>query len=261
MDAKTTNKRIETIQLCQLKPAGYQRATKTSQVNAISKNFSEAKLGLPLVSERGGDFFLIDGQHRVAALRNLGYTSMNCLVLTGLSYEDEANLFRSQNDCSRRITALNAYKAGLEAQDIECTTISDIVVKHGFTVGGKGVNGIGSVFALSTVYKVFGHETLDSTLEAIRETWPDEPMAVKRHFIVGIAEFLCRFRVSVTDFSEKLGIYSPASVWRKYAEYADNTCAASNDPTLRRAFCKSLVYHYNKSIRYRRNWLKDGDQF
>jgi hypothetical protein len=253
-----TNQRIEEIPLDLLKPAAYQRKTNTSQIKGIIARFDEAKLGLPVVSERDDAYYLIDGAHRAAAMRLLGYSSAKCIVLSGMSYEDEADFFRKQNENSRRINALNAYKAGLEARDVECVTIDALTNKYGFIVGSKGANGICSVFALTTIYKAFGADILDKTLSAIHVTWPHDEMARKREFLVGIAEFMSRF--NIPDFKENLGIHSPSSIWRKYKEYADDSTKSSSDPALRKTFCRALVHHYNKSIRYRKNWLVMEDE-
>ena len=68
MDAKTMNQRIETIPLNRVTTAAYQRPTNARQVMSIVNGFNEAKLGIPGASERGGQYYIVDGTHRVAAL-------------------------------------------------------------------------------------------------------------------------------------------------------------------------------------------------
>lgn len=51
----------------------YQSPVKESQVKKIVKNFDPQKLHTIVVNKRNdGQFFVIDGQHRVEALKELG---------------------------------------------------------------------------------------------------------------------------------------------------------------------------------------------
>ena len=49
-----------------------------------------------VVSFRDGKFNVVDGQHRIAAMRKMadgGNVTVPCLIYTGLSYEQEAELY------------------------------------------------------------------------------------------------------------------------------------------------------------------------
>ena len=71
------------IPLADIVLSDYQRGTNARQVNNIVRKFDEAKLGTLTVSEREGNYHLIDGAHRSRALRILKYTHAPCLVFTG----------------------------------------------------------------------------------------------------------------------------------------------------------------------------------
>ena len=109
MNNKMTSQTIRLLPVGELLVGGYQRPTNTAQVEKIAARFDEAKLGLPIVSERGGQYHLLDGAHRAAALRKLGYTHAMCIVLTGLTYADEAEYFRTQNQNTRQLTRYGRY--------------------------------------------------------------------------------------------------------------------------------------------------------
>ena len=154
MNAKATNQTIRMLPVGELLVGGYQRPTNTAQVERIAAHFDEAKLGLPIVSERDGKYHLLDGAHRTAALRKIGYTHAMCLVLTGLSYQDEADYFRTQNQNSRPLTRYNLFKAGLEAGEEICVKIDEITRANGFTVGmsASRFNNIAAIYALTTIW-------------------------------------------------------------------------------------------------------------
>lgn len=249
MDVKTMNQRIETIPLNRVTAAAYQRPTNARQVMNIVTGFNEAKLGIPVVSERGGQYYIVDGTHRVAALRRLGYERAMFIVLKGLTYEEEADFFRRQNENARGLTLYTRFKAGLESGDETCLAINAIVERNHFVVGtsARSFNTITAVFALITIYDSYGAEALDKTLRLIRETWDGNPTAKNREFLVGVSEFVHRFEVP--DFAVRLGKVSLAAIWQEYLQWAQYQNRATASREMRIAFCRILVRHYNKGIR------------
>ncbi len=195
MAPKTTTQRVEEIALNEIRMGGYQRETKNRRVDKIIAHFNEAKLGMPVVSERDGHYYLIDGNHRVAALRKLNYTSTKFIVLTGMTYEDEANFFMSQNENQSPLSRYNLFNAGLEANNALCINIDRIVRSHGYRVCGsaKDADAITAIYTLEVIATVLGFDVLDDTLSLIRATWDGVKTATNREFLVGVAEFVKRF--------------------------------------------------------------------
>ena len=101
MITKATSQTIRLLSVNELQVGGYQRPTNAAQVEKIVANFDEARLGLPIVSAREGRYHLLDGAHRVAAMRKIGYSHAMCIVLTGLTYQDEAEYFRTWTSTAR----------------------------------------------------------------------------------------------------------------------------------------------------------------
>ncbi len=248
MIEKATSQTIFELPIGALQVGGYQRPTNTAQVDKIVAHFDEAKLGLPIVSERSGQYHLLDGAHRVAALRRLGYTHAKCLVLTGLSYQDEAEYFRTQNQNSRPLTIYNQFKAGLEAGDEQCVQIDRITRANGFTVGmsNRSFNSISAIHALTTVCTVYGYDTLDKTLGVLRATWEGINNVIRREFLVGTAEFVHQFGIS--QFPERMRFRSIAEIWQDYLAESSHFNCKSSDPAMRKAFCRVLVRHYNRGL-------------
>ena len=61
---------LKRIPIDSLKFAGYQRELKQSKVNKIAKNFMPDIVGIGLVSFRDGEFWCLDAQHRIEAMKN-----------------------------------------------------------------------------------------------------------------------------------------------------------------------------------------------
>ncbi len=135
-NVKTTRQCIRMVALAHMEPeSGYQRDTNPAQVESIVNNFDESKLGTLTVSERDGKYHIIDGAHRSKALRALGYTHASCVVLTGLTFEQEAEYFRNQNQDKRGITPMEFFKAGLVSGNEQCVRMFRIANMNGFYIG------------------------------------------------------------------------------------------------------------------------------
>ena len=248
MIERETNQTIRLLSIGTLQVGGYQRPTNTAQVEKIAAHFDEAKLGLPIVSAREGQYHLLDGAHRVAALRKMGYTHAMCIVLTGLSYKDEAQYFRTQNQNTRPLTKYNLYKAGLESGDELCVQIDRITRANGFIVGmsANRCNTIAAIYSLTTICTVYGYDVLDATLALIRATWDGINNATRREFLVGIAEFVHRY--GAAKFAERMRFKNLATIWQDYLVETSHANRQASDPTMRKAFCRVLARHYNQGL-------------
>jgi len=246
INTKATSQRIELIALNDCAPAGYQRPTSPKQVSDIVQEFDEAKLGVLTVSLRGGNYYIIDGLHRSAALKTLGYSHTPCVVLTGMTYEEEAEFFRKQNENKRPITTLEDYASGIESNDPLCLKIDAIVKANGFSVGnGRSFFKIASVHGLYTIVKDYSYKVLDDTLFLLANTWSDIRKASQYECLLGVAEFVSRY--GLAEFSERLKDRFYAISY-DYAE-AMRVQGCAGTTTSRKKFCRALVIHYNKGLR------------
>jgi hypothetical protein len=243
---KATSQRIKMIALSDMEPeSGYQRATNPVQVNNIVKKFDETKLGTLTVSERDGKFHVIDGAHRAKALRKLGYTHANCVVLSGLSFEQEAEYFRNQNEDKRGIRPMEFFKAGLVSGDEQCVSINRIVKSNGFNIGSdnKDFYKIGAVQALFTITEEYGYEILDNTLFLLACTWGGLAKASQAEVLLGLAEFVRRY--GMVDFADRLKDKFSA-VFFDYTEAVRTRVSSS--AASRKKFCRVLVDYYNRGL-------------
>ena len=238
---------IRHISIANMEPeSGYQRPTNPVQVESIVNKFDEKKLGTLTVSERDGKFHVVDGSHRLRALRKLGYTNAWCVVLTGMTFEEEAEYFRSQNEDKRIIKPIEFFKAGLASDDEQCVSIYRIVKANGFHIGSRSKNfyRIAAIQALFAIADDYGYQVLDETLCLLAATWSNFPKASQSETLLGVAEFVSRY--GMADFSERMD----GKFYVVLGDYAESVRvrASVSAATARKKYCRTLVEHYNKGI-------------
>lgn len=191
-----------------------QRPISSVHVNRIIKAFDLRKIGTLLVSKRAtGELVVLDGQHRLQALRELGYgdATIKCEVYEGLTTAEEADLFRGRNTI-KVPSAFDRFEKGVLAGDDRCVAIHRVLERHslrivrGGTYEGRGVRAVGAV---ERVYDM-REGLLDLTCGIAVAAWPMNPDATDGKILTGLAIFLD------TYWDE----FDHASLVKKLAKYA-----------------------------------------
>jgi hypothetical protein len=103
--------------MLQIHPA-YQRDLVPQKVSEISAAWSWVALGALVVGERGGEFWVIDGQHRAAAAkRRSDITHLPCVVFKTADVKQEARGFLTIQTMRKPVTAVAKQKAMVTAGD------------------------------------------------------------------------------------------------------------------------------------------------
>lgn len=103
--------------MLQIHPA-YQRDLVLQKVSEISAAWSWVALGALVVGERGGEFWVIDGQHRAAAAkRRSDITHLPCVVFKTTDVKQEARGFLTIQTMRKPVTAVAKQKAMVTAGD------------------------------------------------------------------------------------------------------------------------------------------------
>ena len=113
--------------------ADYQRSVRPAKVKKIVKNFVPDVMGVALVSFRNGKFWCIDAQHRIMALKELGYKELLCQVLTGLTYEQECYRFILLNTGRTQLTANQVFHGRVEEKDNTALELVSMFKKYRYT--------------------------------------------------------------------------------------------------------------------------------
>ena len=215
--AKEVEQRIECVPLERIVTEQYQRILNMKNVAGIVKNFDPAKLGVLVVSHRAdGTYAVLDGQHRLTALRRLGYDAANCIVLEGMTIRQEADYFRRQNENKQSLRINDTFNASLWAEDAESLRIKELMDKYGFRHGKSGQPMcICAIGALQRILRRFGDRTLELTLACIAATWPHDSTILRGEMLAGLGEFWRRYgeKLTVAQFEARMRKHLPMEMY------------------------------------------------
>ena len=192
--------RLKWVALNEMRVSAHgQRELNQNRVNKILANLDLEQIGTPTVNWRDGYWWIIDGQHRVVALREFGFADdkLQCWTYEGLSEQEEAKKFRQLND-QLRVDAMAEFKVGVTAEFEEECDINRIVLSHDLRVTREKVDGaIAAVGTLRRVYRTQGGPTLGRALRIIRDGFGDA--GLEAPVIDGMGRVCGRYNGSLSD--------------------------------------------------------------
>lgn len=188
----------------------YQSPVKDSQVKKIIKNFDPQKLHTIVVNKRkDGKIYIIDGQHRVEALRELGIPVIEATIHEGLTVEKEAEMYYGIND--RPAKSPNSKgKSSLKFGDQSAVEIEEAVQSVGLQIDydkkGNKDGYITAYAALQNIHKKYGKEFLKVVLETIKQSFGLERRFYQAFIIKGFAGFISTYgnKIDVTHLINRL---------------------------------------------------------
>lgn len=174
----------------------------------IADTFDLEALGYPLVNLRAGVWWIVDGQHRVGALRLIGWGDqmIECEVYRGLTEQQEAALFL-QRAKTKAITPADRYRIAITANLPDEVAVAKVCEQLALPVGvGRGK--IQAVNTLLKVYRTYGADVLGRALLILREAYGITPTGMAAPMIEGAALVVRRYGSSLkTDKAvEKLKV-------------------------------------------------------
>jgi hypothetical protein len=126
---------IKKLRVADINTGAYQRPLSKPHIRNIITQFDERLLGLPVVSIRkDGSAFVVDGQHRIAALAALGIKEVECQILRASDSRTEANLFVKVNTTKTRLNGVDKFFALIEAQDQSALACQSLFAQYGWTL-------------------------------------------------------------------------------------------------------------------------------
>ena len=176
------NKRIASVPVVLMKlDKSYQRETNNENIQNLIKDWDNDRCDFLLVSFRNDRFYVVDGQHRYTAAKYKGIEELPCIILTGLTREQEARIYSRQNENVKKLTIYDVFKANLVNGDTSIPEvkidmeIDRICQKHGIKV--KVTNRythkertLRSLSATRRIIKAYGVECVEWIFDTVDNT-------------------------------------------------------------------------------------------
>lgn len=172
-----------------------QRPFIQSHGDFLSANLELEKVGYPVINWRDHIYWILDGQHRIYALRENGFGEemLDCEVYENLSDAEMANVFLGR-DKRKAVNPYAKFHIAVTANyDVECSVLRT-VESNGLKVGKtKEPGNIGCVSTLTSVHEKHGAVVLGQSLRTIRDAFGSDAAAFDGQVIKGIALVFNRY--------------------------------------------------------------------
>lgn len=188
-----------------------QRAVDTGRVAKIADTLNLDALGTITVSHRSnGSYHVIDGQHRVAAVRLAGGDDEKvlCRVFDRLTLAEEAEMFRLLNNTAKP-TVLDLFRVRVVEGDPDALAIVSALRKSGWKVAAAQAGCIAAAGAVERLYRR-DPEALEKSVATIARAWGHDLPANDGRLIEGIGLVFARYgaAIQVADLVPRLSPFA-----------------------------------------------------
>ena len=182
-----------------------QREFSRAHGDAIAAEFDMGKFGYPVVNHVGDVNWVIDGQHRVYALRKqpaaVRGSTIDCEVYEKLSEREMADLFLGRNR-SRSVVAFERFTVAVTAGHARESAIMRVVTGANLQI--KNDRRKGCIFAVGGLQRVFDSEgpaVLGRVLRTLRDAYDAAPSAFGRAVVEGLGLVFGVYQTRIDDES------------------------------------------------------------
>lgn len=200
----------------------YQRPVRPAHVRQLIRKWDHNYLTPIEVSFRDGKYNVINGQHRIEAMKKMNHGEdlvVQCLVYTGLTYQQEAAMYYLLDKTSGHLKLANAIKALMESgTDPELMDIKQRIERAGFTWALDRPSGatyeIKPVREIINAYQKLGGQAFSRMLGLMAGTWHGAQNSLKSGMISGMALFLKTHENELEDyeFIRRLSEANPSEI-------------------------------------------------
>jgi len=178
-----------------------QRPFRKAHGDRLAANLDLELLGLPVINYRDGIYWVVEGQHRVYALRQRGFDGdmLDCQVYNNLSDEEMANRFLGGAD-TLPCNPYDKFFISITGKHVRECEVQQCVEDLGLKVSkGKSETSLGCVSTLCRIYDRFGLSVLRHVLQALKLAFPGDKNAFESALVDGLALVYGRYSSSVRD--------------------------------------------------------------
>lgn len=177
-----------------------QREFRKAHGDRIAADLDLNKLGYPIINHRDGIYWVLDGQHRIYALKENGFERdvLDCEVYQDLSDAEMADIFLGR-DQRRKISPYDSFHVACTANYKRETGIRRAVETQGVKIGrAQEENTVGAISALGKVYDKSGGDrtgevVLGQVVRTIKHAFGGDPQSFDAQIIEGLGLIFNRY--------------------------------------------------------------------
>ncbi len=178
-----------------------QRPFNKAHGDRLAAELDLEKLGYPVINLAGGAAWILDGQHRIHALRQRGFGDelLDCEVYEGLTEAEMAERFLGRNS-GRAVSAYERFQVAVTAGRARESAIDRLVTSLGLKVSNAGQRGcVQATAVLLRVEGRYGASVLAQALRTIRDAYDADPGAFGRGVVEGLGLLYVRYQDNVEE--------------------------------------------------------------
>lgn len=165
-----------------------QREFRKSHGDMLAAELDLNKLGFPIVNLRDGMYWVLDGQHRIYALKQFGFVDkdvVECEVYEDLTDAEMAEIFLGR-DARKAIPPYDKFHVACTAGRKRENDVRRTLESNGLRIGrAKEENTISAIDAACKVYDRSGPTVLGQVVRMLKNGFAGDPDAFDRSLIEG----------------------------------------------------------------------------
>jgi len=171
-----------------------QREFRKAHGDNIAADLDLNKIGYPIMNHRDGIFWVLDGQHRIYALKQNGFEhdNLDCEVYEGLTDAEMADIFLGR-DRRKQIAPYDKFHVSCTAGYKRELDILRAIESNGQRVSRERGEGITAVGALGGVYDRSGDAVVGQVIRTINLSFSGDGDAFDRSIIEGLGLVFNRY--------------------------------------------------------------------
>lgn len=215
------------------------------------------------VSYRDGKYWIIDGDHRVYAIKkNAGGHDVTilCRVFVGMTERDEAEYFLRTGEVKKALATSDKFAVRYKMGDADVVGMVKGAEEAGWTVPFKKGQKVGAIISLSTLmslYLAVPYETYVRILKTQFYAWGNEKMGADGRLLKGMWAFYKSYDGEFDEnyLREALIKVKPELIIRDAQAYRTSLANKANDygaifkPAYCAPYARAILGYYNKGRR------------
>lgn len=201
-----------------------QREFRKAHGDRLAAELDLNKLGFPIINHRDGHYWVLDGQHRIYAMRQNGFEkdALDCEVYEDLTDEEMADIFLGR-DARKAVAPFDKFHVACTAGYSREVGIRRAVEAQGIRVGRqKEENTVSAIGALGKVYDKAGggkngEIVVGQVVRTIKNAFGGDPTSFDKALIEGIGFVFNRYNglTKERDLSAKLAAKGVRGILRR----------------------------------------------